>query len=89
MSILTKLMPKTDDFFDAFEKQAAVTVEGARLFKEMFEDFTDVPRKVKEIKDVEHRADDVTHAPSSRLYTQFITPFDRAVIHRLLSPSTT
>ena len=49
LSILTKLMPKTDAFFDAFEKQAALTVEGARLFKEMLEDFRDIPRKVREI----------------------------------------
>ena len=85
MSILTKLMPKTDAFFDAFEKQAALTVEGARLFKEMLENFQDVPSKVRGIKDVEHKADDVTHAAFELLYTQFITPFDRAVIHRLLS----
>jgi uncharacterized protein len=85
VSILTKLMPKTDAFFDSFEKQAALTVEGARLFKEMLEDFHDIPAKVKAIKDVEHRADDVTHAAFELLYTQFITPFDRAVIHRLLS----
>ena len=85
VSILAKLMPKSDAFFDAFEKQAALTVEGARLFKELFEDFRDIPQKVKGIKDVEHRADDVTHAAFELLYTQFITPFDRAVIHRLLS----
>jgi uncharacterized protein Yka (UPF0111/DUF47 family) len=85
VSILTKLMPKTDAFFDAFEKQAALTVEGARLFKEMLADFREIPRKVREIKDVEHKADDVTHAAFELLYTQFITPFDRAVIHRLLS----
>ena len=85
MSILTKLMPKTNAFFDAFEKQAALTVEGARLFKEMLEDFHNIPSKVKGIKDVEHKADDVTHAAFELLYTQFITPFDRAVIHRLLS----
>jgi hypothetical protein len=40
---------------------------------------------VKGIKDVEHQADDVTHAAFELLYTQFITPFDRADIHRLLS----
>ena len=85
MSLLEKLMPKTDTFFDYFEKQAALTVEGARLLKELFEDFTDVQRKVQEIKDVEHRADDVTHRAFELLYTQFITPFDRAEIHRLLS----
>jgi predicted phosphate transport protein (TIGR00153 family) len=85
VSLLQKLMPKTDTFFDYFEKQAAHSVEGVRLLKELFEDFTDVQRKVQEIKDVEHRADDVTHRAFELLYTQFITPFDRSEIHRLLS----
>jgi predicted phosphate transport protein (TIGR00153 family) len=85
LSILTKLLPKTDAFFDAFGKQAALTVEGARLFKELCEDFQEVQRKVDAIKDVEHRADDVAHAAFEQLYTQFVTPFDRAMVHRLLS----
>ena len=83
--MLKKLMPKSDDFFDDFEKQTAQTVEGARLLKELLEDFTDVPRKVQAIKDVEHAGDDATHRAFERLYTQFITPFDRSAIHRLLS----
>lgn len=83
--MLKKLMPKSDDFFDDFEKQTAQSVEGARLLKELLEDFTDVPRKVQAIKDVEHAGDDVTHRAFERLYTQFITPFDRSAIHRLLS----
>lgn len=83
--MLEKLMPRSEDFFDDFEKQAAETVEGARLLKELLEDFTDVERKVRAIKDVEHKADDITHRAFERLYTQFITPFDRTHIHRLLS----
>jgi uncharacterized protein Yka (UPF0111/DUF47 family) len=85
MTFLEKLMPRSDDFFDDFEKLAAKTVEGTRLFKAMLEDFTDVPRKVQAIKEVEHQADDITHRAFARLHTQFITPFDRAEIHRLLS----
>ena len=50
-----------------------------------WDDFTDVPRKCAAIKEVEHRADDITHRAFARLHTQFITPFDRAEIHRLLS----
>jgi len=83
--MLEKLMPRSDDFFDDFERQAAATVEGTKLFKALLEDFVDVPAKVKAIKDVEHRADDITHRAFERLHTQFITPFDRAEIHRLLS----
>jgi predicted phosphate transport protein (TIGR00153 family) len=83
--MLQKLMPRSDDFFDDFERQTAATVEGTKLFKALLDDFTDVAAKVKAIKDVEHRADDITHRAFERLHTQFITPFDRAEIHRLLS----
>ncbi len=85
MSMLEKLMPKSDDFFADFEAQAATVVEGAKLLKDLLDDFTDVPRKCQAIKDVEHRGDDITHRAFARLHTQFITPFDRAEIHRLLS----
>jgi uncharacterized protein Yka (UPF0111/DUF47 family) len=85
MTLLETLMPRSDDFFDDFEKLAATTVEGTRLLKAMLDDFTDVPRKVQGIKDVEHRGDDITHRAFERLHKQFITPFDRPEIHRLLS----
>ncbi|BDG09867.1 DUF47 domain-containing protein [Anaeromyxobacter paludicola] len=83
--MLEKLMPRSDEFFDDFEKQAAATVEGARLFKDLLDDFTHIEAKCQAIKDVEHRADDITHRAFERLHTHFITPFDRAEIHRLLS----
>lgn len=83
--MLTRLMPKSDDFFSDFEAQAAAVVEGAVLLKALLDDFTDVPRKCQAIKDVEHRADDITHRAFARLHTQFITPFDRSEIHRILS----
>jgi len=85
MTLLERLMPKSDDFFSDFEAQCDAVVEGTKLFKELLEDFTEVPSKVSAIKAVEHRADDITHRAFSRLHTQFITPFDRAEIHRLLS----
>jgi uncharacterized protein len=83
--MLEKLMPKSGDFFDDFEKLAATCVEGARLLKALLDDFGDANRKVAEIKSVEHRADEITHRAFERLHTQFITPFDRSEIYRLLS----
>ena len=83
--MLQKLMPKSDDFFSDFEAQVATVIEGAKLLKDLLDDFTDVPRKCQAIKDVEHRGDDITHRAFARLHTQFITPFDRSQIHRLLS----
>jgi len=83
--MLQRLMPKSDDFFSDFEAQAAAVVEGAVLLKDLLDDFTNVPAKCQAIKDVEHRADDITHRAFERLHTQFITPFDRSEIHRILS----
>ena len=83
--MLEKLMPKSDEFFDDFEEQAVTTVQGAEALKALIDDFTDVDRKVAAIKDLEHKGDDVTHRAFERLHRQFITPFDRAEIHRLLS----
>ncbi len=85
MTLLERLMPKSDDFFSDFEAQADAVVEGTKLLKGLLDDFNDVPQKVAAIKAVEHRADDITHRAFARLHTQFITPFDRAEIHRLLS----
>jgi uncharacterized protein len=83
--MLEKLMPKADEFFDDFDSQANCTLEGAKLLHDLLVDFRDVPAKVQRIKDVEHKGDEVTHRAFERLHKQFITPFDRAEIHRLLS----
>jgi predicted phosphate transport protein (TIGR00153 family) len=85
MTLLEKLMPRSDDFFSDFELQAQTVVEGAKLLQNLLDDFTDVQAKCQAIKNVEHRGDDITHRAFSRLHTQFITPFDRSEIHRLLS----
>jgi uncharacterized protein len=82
--MLEKLMPKSDEFFDDFDKQSQATVEGCRLLKTLLEDFNGVDAKVQAIKDVEKRGDTHTQVAFERLHKQFITPFDRADIHRLL-----
>lgn len=83
--MLEKLMPKSDEFFDDFDAQCAVTVEGARLLHSLLSDYRDVATKVQALKAIEHKGDEVTHAAFNRLHKQFITPFDRAQIHSLLS----
>jgi len=85
MGLFERLMPRSDDFFSDFEAQAAAVLEGTKLFKDLLDDFTNVEKKVQAIKEIEHRADDITHRAFARLHMQFITPFDRAEIHRLLS----
>ncbi|WP_225408735.1 DUF47 domain-containing protein [Stigmatella hybrida] len=83
--MLKRLMPKSDEFFDAFDAQCAVTVEGAKMLHALLVDYRDVAARVQALREVEHRGDDVTHAAFNRLHKEFITPFDRAQIHTLLS----
>ncbi|XXF80247.1 DUF47 family protein [Myxococcaceae bacterium GXIMD 01537] len=83
--MLEKLMPKSDEFFDDFDAQCAVTVEGAKMLHALLSDYRDVAPRVQALKDVEHRGDEVTRTAFNRLHKQFITPFDRGQIHTLLS----
>lgn len=83
--MLEKLMPKSDEFFDAFDAQAEASVDGTRRLRALLEDFTEVETKVLGIKEAEHRGDRNAAAAFERLHKQFITPFDRTAIHRLLS----
>jgi uncharacterized protein Yka (UPF0111/DUF47 family) len=82
--MLEKLMPKSDEFFDDFDAQCAVTVEGAKMLHVLLSDYRDVAARVQALKDVEHKGDEVTHRAFNRLHQQFITPFDRTQIHSLL-----
>ena len=82
--MLQRLMPKSDEFFDDFDAQCAVTVEGAKMLHALLSDYRDVAARVQALKDVEHKGDDVTHRAFNRLHKQFITPFDRTQIHSLL-----
>jgi uncharacterized protein len=83
--MLEKLMPRSDEFFDDFDAQCAVTVEGARMLHALLSDYRDVAARVQALKEVEHKGDSVTHVAFTRLHKQFITPFDRTQIHSLLS----
>ena len=82
---MVRLMPKDTKFFDMFAEMAANISEGARLLEATLRDFKDVEARVKELKALEHKGDDMTHAVLIKLNQTFITPFDREDIHQLAS----
>jgi uncharacterized protein len=82
---MVRLVPKDTKFFDMFAEMAANIGEGARLLKAILEDFQNVEVRVKELKALEHKNDDMTHAVLVKLNQTFITPFDREDIHQLAS----
>lgn len=83
--MMFSLIPKEDAFFDMFKKAAHNMIEGSRLLKEMMEQFRDPAAQAKQIKDVEHVGDGITHDIATKLNQTFITPIDREDIHDLAS----
>jgi len=79
------LLPKEYSFFDFFEQHASKCVEGARLLLQLLHNVQSVETLVKEIKEVEHAGDKITHHTIETLHKTFITPIDREEIHQLIS----
>jgi len=78
------LIPKEMIFFDLFEEAAKNAHQGALALVDLLENFTNVPEKVKRIKDIEHAGDKITHTTIEKLNQTFITPLDREDIHELI-----
>lgn len=77
------LLPKQPAFFNSFKELDENISEIAALFSEFsknFRDFDDYRQKSKEIED---RADGITHAIIVKLNQSFIVPFDHDDIHKL------
>jgi predicted phosphate transport protein (TIGR00153 family) len=81
--MLLRFLPKTVDFFELFEKQAAHAVEASRVFKEIVSQGSVSEDMLSRMAAIEHQGDEVAHTIIDRLNKTFITPFDREDIHTL------
>jgi uncharacterized protein len=86
-SILKIFLPKDRIFFQLFESVAAELVKMGDKLKQLVNepDFDTRGKIIKEIEDMEHVNDDLTHQIFIELGKNFITPFDREDIHYLAS----
>ena len=84
-SILKIFLPKDRVFFQLFEQVAAELVKmGDKLKLVVHEtDFEQRAKLIRDIEDMEHVNDELTHNIFSELGKNFITPFDREDIHYL------
>jgi predicted phosphate transport protein (TIGR00153 family) len=80
-----RLIPRDDRFFDLFNRAAENTLEGARLLQDLLNNYVDVDRKARHLKDLEHTGDEITHEVFGALNRTFITPLDREDISNLAS----
>jgi hypothetical protein len=79
-----RLFPKSEDFYQYFNGIAQHILEGSELLHQMATQADQVAALAKTIKDIEHKADNITHETMRKLDTTFITPFDREDIHTLI-----
>ena len=77
------LFPKEEDFFVLFKRQAALVRSGCEHLLEMLQKFDRLEERAKELKQIEHEGDLVTHELFERLNRSFITPLEREDIHDL------
>jgi len=82
---MVRIIPREAKFFEMFEEMAANCTEGARLLRDVLENFENAEVRIQKLKEIEHRGDEITHAVITKLNQTFITPFDREDIHKLAS----
>ena len=80
-----RLIPREERFFDLFVEDAANVLGAARLLETMLRSYDLLPKRAGEIRDAEHRGDEISHDIGHRLEATFVTPFDREDIHGLIS----
>ncbi len=80
-----RLIPRETRFFDMFVDDAANVLGAARLLEAMLRSYDVLERRSGEIRDAEHRGDEISHEIGHRLEATFVTPFDREDIHGLIS----
>ena len=83
--MLGRLIPRDEQFFDLFNQLAEHLRTAAMLLDQLFTEPSRTTELVKQIKDVEHLADQLTLSISVRIDKSFITPIDREDIHLLAS----
>jgi len=83
--MLSRLIPRDEQFFDLFNQLAGHLRSSAQLLDQLFAEPHRTTELVKQIKDVEHMADQLTLSISTRIDKSFITPIDREDIHLLAS----
>jgi len=77
------LIPKDIEFYDLFEKETSNLVVAAKKLADLFDNYENVEAKAKELKDLEHQGDVITHEIIARVHQSFVTPIDREDITQL------
>jgi predicted phosphate transport protein (TIGR00153 family) len=69
-------IPRDMEFYDLFDQETANLVVAAEKLVDLFNNYENVEAKAKELKDLEHRGDVITHEIIARVHRSFVTPID-------------
>ncbi|HEU5424953.1 MAG TPA: DUF47 family protein [Nitrolancea sp.] len=83
--IYKRFLPRNEEFYAYFNEIASTNAEAAQLLYEVLESMDDVERRVRHLRDLEHRADETAHRIYNALDSTFVTPIDREDIRTLTS----
>ncbi len=79
------LIPQDKLFFTLLDKQSNLVLEGAKVLRDLLSNYKEVDVRRNQVKNIEHKGDEVVHNIQDRLAHTFITPIDRGDIDRLSS----
>jgi predicted phosphate transport protein (TIGR00153 family) len=78
------LVPQKREFFDLYNRAAANIVAVAQGLTELLETYPEgAEERARDIKELEHEGDRITHEVVDLLNRTFVTPFDRDDMYRL------
>ena len=77
------LVPQKREFFDLFNRAAANAVEMSQKLIEFLDEFPERRERMRDIKELEHQGDRLTHELVDLINRTFVTPFDRDDMYRL------
>jgi predicted phosphate transport protein (TIGR00153 family) len=78
------LVPQRKEFYDLFNQASANAVAIARALVDLLAQSPNGSQeRIRDIKDLEHEGDRLTHEVVNLLNRTFVTPFDRADMYRL------
>jgi len=83
--VRVRIIPREERFFDMFVEDSANVLGAARMLEEMLRTYDDLARRTADLRDAEHRGDEISHDIGHKLESTFVTPFDREDIHDLIS----
>lgn len=79
-----RLIPRSGDFFDLFERHSAASVVAAEALLKLTAGGDDAQSLVDRIREQEHAADEVIREVLREVRQTFLTPFDRGAIIGLI-----